>query len=112
MINCRAKEHLAIVNYLNILELAIEIPGRKFSKKEYLEALAKVEVRLADEDEDARARRRMEEARSEDEGVMASIIDELFDTAERNNDDNNTQRSHIDLSVELDAANIARDGEE
>ena len=111
-VNCRAKEHLAIVNYLNILELAVEIPGRKYSKKECLEALGKVEVRLADKDEDARARRRMEEACLEDEGVMASIIDKLFDNAERNHDDNSTQRSHVDLSVKLDAANIARDGEE
>ena len=71
-----------------------------------------MEVRLADEDKDARALCRMEEARSEDEGVMASIIDELFDNAERNHDDNNTLRSHVDLSFELDAANIARDGED
>ena len=111
-VNCRAKEHQAIANYLNILELAKEIPGRKYSKRECIEALGKVEVRLAEEDEDARARRRMEEARSEDEGVMAMIIDELFDNAEKNKDDSNSERPHLDLSVELDAANIARDGEE
>ena len=54
-VNCRAKEHLAIANYLNILELAVEIPGRKYSKKECIEALAKVEVRLADKDENGAA---------------------------------------------------------
>ena len=67
---------------------------------------------MADKDKDERAQRRMDEACSEDEVVMASIIDEFFDNAERNHDDNNSLRSHIDLSVELDAANIARDGEE
>ena len=110
--NYRAKEHLAIVNYLNILQLAVEIPGRKYSKKECVETLGKVEGRLADKDEDARVQRRMEEARSEVEGVMASIIDKLFDNAERNHDNNNAQRSHVDLSFELDAANIAHDGKE
>ena len=111
-VNCRAKEHLAIANYLQILEVGIEKPGRKYCKKEFLEALEKVQIRLDDEDEEARARRRMEEARSEDEGVMATIIDELFDSHQRNDEEEGTNSSHVDLSVELDAANIARDGEE
>ena len=54
----------------------------------------------------------MEEAPSEDEGIMASIIDELFSNAEGCPDDNEGGRSQVDLSVELDAANIAHDGEE
>ena len=74
-INFWAKEHLAIANDLNILEVSIEKPGRKYSKTEFVEALRKVEIRLEDEDEEARARRQMEEAQSEDEGIMASIID-------------------------------------
>ena len=43
---------------------------------------------------------------------MALIIDELFSNAEQSPDDQNGQRSHVDLSVELDAANIAHDGED
>ena len=111
-INCRAKEHLAIANYLHILGIGIEKPGRKYSKKEFIDALSKVEIRLEDKDEEARARRRMEEARSKDKGIMASIIDELFSNAERSPNDGNSPNRNVDLSVELDAANIARDGED
>ena len=67
---------------------------------------------MEDEDEEARARRRKEETCSEDEGIMALIIDKLFNNAEQSPDDANAQRSHVDLSVELDAANIAQDGED
>ena len=41
-INCRAKEHLAIKNYLKILKVGIEKPGRKYSKTEFIEAFRKV----------------------------------------------------------------------
>ena len=61
-INCRAKEHLAIANYLHILEIGIEKAEWKYCKKEFIEALAMVEIHLEDEDEEARARRKMEEA--------------------------------------------------
>ena len=101
-----------IANYLKILEVGIKKPGRKYNKADFIDALRKVEIRLEDEDEEARGRRRMEDARSEDEGVMASIIDELFSNAEGCPDDSNGGRSHVDLSVELDAANIVHDGEE
>ena len=111
-INCRAKEHLAIANYLHILEIGIKKPGRKYNKNEFIEALVKVEICLEDEDKEARARRRMEEAHSEDKGIMASIIDELFSNAERSPDDNNHRNGNINLSVELDATNIAHDGED
>ena len=43
---------------------------------------------------------------------MASIIDELFNNAEGCPDDRNGGRSHVDHSVELDAANIVHDDEE
>ena len=43
---------------------------------------------------------------------MATIIDKLFDNAERNQEDDDRTRLHIDLSVELDAANTAHDGKE
>ena len=61
-----------------MLEIGVEKPGRKYCKKEFVRALAKVEIRLEDKDEEARAQRMMEEARSEDKGVMPTIIDELF----------------------------------
>ena len=48
---------------------------------------------------------------SEDKGVMDSIINELFNNAEHNPDDKNGARPHFDLSVKLDAANIAHDSE-
>ena len=63
-INCREKEHLAITNYLNFLEVTIK-KGRKFCKN-----------------------------------------------AEHNPDNENGTRSHVDLSVQLDAANIACDNED
>ena len=43
---------------------------------------------------------------------MASIIDKLFSNAERSSDDSNHQSGNVNLSVELDAANIAHDGED
>ena len=43
-VNCRAKEHLTIANYLNVLEIGIEKPGRKYSKKEFIRALGKVDI--------------------------------------------------------------------
>ena len=54
-INCRAKEHLAIANYLRILDVGIEKPGRKYDKAEFINGLRKVEIRLEDKDEEARA---------------------------------------------------------
>ena len=44
VVDCRAKEHLAIANYLHILEAVIEKSGRKYCKKEFLAALTKVEM--------------------------------------------------------------------
>ena len=38
-----------------------ETPGRKYDRKEFIKALGKVEVKLDDEDEEARAKRRMEQ---------------------------------------------------
>ena len=67
---------------------------------------------MEDEDEDARARCRMEEVRSEDKGVMAGIIDELFDTAECDKDDARLNTTIHDLNVELDAATLAYRGED
>ena len=60
-VKCRSKETLAIANYISVLEMAKEIPGRKYNKKAFITALAKVNVRLDDEDEDARAKQRMEQ---------------------------------------------------
>ena len=113
-VSCRAKEHLAIANYLNLVKAAIKIPGQKYNKTEFVRTMEKVEVWLEDEDEDARARRQMKEARSEDEGVMAGIIEELFDTAKRDNDNDNGHRNRSlhDLNVELNAATLARGGED
>ena len=78
---------MAITNFLNIFEVGIKTPGRKYCKKDFLSALAKVEIRLEDKDEEARARCRMEEAWSKDGGIMTFIIDELFDNAECSPDD-------------------------
>lgn len=101
---CREKDHLAISNYLQILKFEEEVPGRKHTRKYFIDALQRVEIRFDDEDEDARARRRMKEARSEDKEIVDSIADELFESAERINE--NMNESGIDLSVELDVATI------
>ena len=92
-IKCRAKEKLAIANYISILSMTKETSGRKYDRKDFIDALGKVEVKLDDKDEEARAKRRMEQARSEDEGTMAAIINEIFDTANRpaDADDSNTE---------------------
>ena len=79
-LKCHAKEKLAIVNYINILSMTTETPGCKYDKKEFISALSKVEVKLDYEDKKERAKRRMEQARSEDEGTMAAIIDKIFKT--------------------------------
>ena len=50
----------------------------KINKKDFIEALSKIEVVLEDEDEDERARRRMEQAPTEDEDALASLIDEII----------------------------------
>ena len=55
--SCRAKEHLTIANSLNLLEVGIKKPGRKYCRKEFLDGLTKVEVRLKDEDEETKAQR-------------------------------------------------------
>ena len=85
----RKKEHLVIASYLQILKFEEEVPGRKNARKDFIDALQRVEIRLDGEDEDAWARCRMEEARSENEGIMVSIIDELFESVERINENMN-----------------------
>ena len=52
-VKCKAKEKLAIANYISILQMNKEIPGRKYSKKAFMDSLAKVDANLDDEDEDA-----------------------------------------------------------
>ena len=97
-LKCRAKEKLAIANYIKILSMTTETPGRKYDKKAFITALSKVEVTLDDEDENERAKRRMEQARSEDEGTMAAIIDEIFENANRPVENNNSN-TEIDMSI-------------
>ena len=104
--NCRAKEKLAIANYVSILELAKEIPERKYNKKTFIEALGKVEVKLDDEDEDACAKRRMEQARTKDKGAMAAIIDETFENASNNADNRATS-----VEIDMGGDDIAAEGD-
>ena len=83
-----------------------EIPGRKYSKKAFIEALGKVEVKFSDDDEDAQAKQQMEQAQTEDEGTMAAIIEELFNNANRNTDNGRTN-DEIDMGGE----DIATEGD-
>ena len=53
---------------------------------------------LDNEDENKRAKRRMEQARSEDKETMPPIIDEIFENASRPADNNNSN-SEIDMSI-------------
>ena len=86
-IKCRQLEKLCIANYCNILGLCKEIPGRKYDKNEFIKALSKVEVILKDEDKDAKAKQRVEQACTEEEGAMADLIDELFENANRSTEE-------------------------
>ena len=91
------------------LEWPKEMPSRKYNKKDCIEALSKVKVVLKDEDEDERVRRRMEQARTEDEGALASLIDELFENASRNASDG-PRSAPIDLNVSQTGEDIANIG--
>ena len=72
---------------MSILEMITKIPGRKYNEDTFIAALGKIEVKLDDEDEEARAKQQMEQARTEDEGAMVAIIDKLFKNANRSGDD-------------------------
>ena len=75
-----------------------ETPGRQYDRKEFIDdALGKVEVKLDDKDEEARAKPRMEQAWSEDEGTMAAIIDKMFDNANQPADADNSN-TRIDMT--------------
>ena len=89
--------------------MAEETPGKKYNKKDFIQALSKIEVVLEDKDEDERARRRMEQACTEDEGALASLIDELFDNASRNANDG-PRSTPIDLDVSQTGKDIANIG--
>ena len=108
-LKCQKKEQLAIANYILILNMAIETPGRTYNKKEFIKALGKVKVQLNNKDEEERGRRRMEQACTEDEGVMASLIDDLFDNVSHN-PDKGAEMQPINLNVEQSGEDIINIG--
>ena len=100
-VKCRMLEHLAIANYLQKLEVATETPGRRYNKETFLSALESVEVQLNEEGEEERAQRRIDEARTEDEGAMANLLDGLFNSNTEGNDDGNTMSNqHTEINFE------------
>ena len=58
-----------------------------------------VEVILKDQDKDAKAKQRMEQACTEEEGAMADLIDELFESTNRSAEEFQNEAT---ISLELD----------
>ena len=111
---CRKKEQPSIANYISILKIAVETPGRTYNKKEFIKALGNVKVQLNDKDVEERAKRKMEQACTEDKGAMTSLIDELFENVSRNPGEG-TDRQPINLNVVQtgkDIMNIGTDNRE
>ena len=102
----RQLEKLCIANYCDILCLCKDIPGRKYDTNEFIKTLSKVEVILKDKDKDAKAKRRMEQACTEEEGTMADLIDELFESANRSAEESQNEAT-ISLEFDMSGDDIA-----
>ena len=113
-IKCREKEHLAIAEYMQLLNVSNERPGRKYVRKEFIEALGKVTTKMEDESEEERSKRKMREAMTEEEKVMSEVIDEIYEMADNfsASERTNSGNSETELAAELDPATVGARGDE
>ena len=70
----RVLEKYAIAEFMQLIECAVEKPGRKYSKQTVWETLQKVTTELVDETEVERTSRWMDEGLSEEELALYIIL--------------------------------------
>ena len=106
----RDREKKIISEFILLLKLAEDCPGRKYSSKDVWDVVKndKISTKLIVENETDRVNRVEYETMTEEERMLSAYAEKLIDDANDDGDDTEQMES----SVEFDPSSMIRDGEE
>jgi hypothetical protein len=108
----RAKEHHAIAEYMYLLQMVVEIPGRQYCKKHMWKTLSNITTELDDKSQDEINEMLIEQlAMTEEEKLLNEMTDEIFEEQGRDNENcvhlSDDGSNHFECDDEEDEGSIS-----